>query len=88
MAECSHVSPEIKKGAPTRETAPGTPTKGHERTALGRRPQFGGAVQALLLSFKSPMTQVGRFPWKQNLTLARQFQIVITILRWYPGRRQ
>ena len=51
-----------RKGAPTRSAASETPTKGHHKTAPGRRPISGRSCQALLLWFKSRKTaQVGRF---------------------------
>ena len=51
-----------QKGAPTRSAASETPTKGHHKTAPGRRPISGRSCQALLLRFKSRKTaQVGRF---------------------------
>ena len=51
-----------RKGAPTRSAAPEAPTKGHHKTAPGRRPISGRSGQALLLWFKSRKTaQVGRF---------------------------
>ncbi len=49
------------------------PTKGHDRTAQGRRSFFiRSGSKRLLLSFKSLSAQVGRFLRSSNLTHARQ----------------
>ena len=64
-----------KKGAGTK-AAPGTPTKGHIRTAPGPAP-LSGRGQALLLMFKSPTAQVGRFLWKQKLDAYASFKLSV-----------
>lgn len=61
-----------KKRSAETKAAPEAPTKGRTEQHKARRSLGGSVGQALLLFFKGPKAQVGRFSGSRDLTLTRR----------------